>query len=130
MPWWRLRFGGFRTEQSTWIIPGGADIENAGGESSFPGYQAEWRNTFHLTKSTTLWTSLRRIGAVPANDNGGGVVPAYTELDASLVWPVRRDVDFSLTGRNLLHASHPEIGGLSVRREIQRTVEASFRLKL
>jgi iron complex outermembrane receptor protein len=128
-PWWRMRLGGFHMNQDTWLRSGGADLERAGGESSFPDYQAEWRNTFRLGRSATIWTSLRRIAGVPANDTGGGVVPAYTELDVSINWPVRRNVELSVTGLNLLDASHPEIGGLAARREIQRSVESAIRLK-
>ena len=127
--WWRVRVGGFRMNQETWLAPGGADLEHAGGESSFPAYEIQLRNSFRLGKSTTLWTSLRHVAGVPANDTGGGVVPPYTDLDVSLNWPLRRDLELSITGRNLLDASHPEIGGLAARREIQRSVQTALRYK-
>lgn len=127
-PWWRLRAGGFSMNQQTWLKPGGADLEHAGGESSFPDYQIQLRNFFRIGNSVTLWSALRRVAEVQANDSGGGVVPAYTELDLNLGWKIRPDLEFSLTGRNLLHRSHPEIGGLAVRREIGRTVQTMVRL--
>lgn len=127
-PWWRLRVGGFSMNQRTWLKPGGADLEHAGGESSFPDYQVQLRNTFHLGKAISVWTALRHVAAVRANDGGGGVVPAYTELDISLSWKFRPDVEFSLTGRNLLDRMHPELGGQAVRREITRNVQAAMRV--
>lgn len=127
--WWRLRFGGFSMRQKTSLAAGGADLERGRGESSFPNYQVQLRNSFRLGKSIAWWTSLRRVAEVPANDNGGGVVPAYTDLDMSIHWAVRANVDFSLTGRNLLDASHPEIGGLAIRREIERSADAAVTIK-
>lgn len=127
--WWRLRAGGFSMRQETWLKPGGADLENTHGESSFPEYQGQLRNTFRLGENVTWWTSLRHVAEVPAYDGGGGVVPAYTELDMSLTWRARKDLELNLTGRNLLDRSHPEIGGLNARREIPRSAQASVRLK-
>jgi iron complex outermembrane receptor protein len=125
--WWRMRAGGFTTEQNTHLTAGGADTENGLGEASFPKYEAQLRNSFRLGNSWNLWTSLRRVAAVSANESGGGEVPAYTELDANLNWIVRTGVEVSFTGRNLLDASHPEIGGLDTRREIQRSLQVSVR---
>ncbi len=127
--WWRLRAGGFAMHQETWLKAGGADLEQGLGEGSFPEYQAQLRNTFHLGNAVTWWTSLRHVAEVPAYDGGGGTVPAYTELDMSFIWKARQNLEFAVTGRNLLDASHPEIGGLTERREIQRSVQASVRVK-
>lgn len=123
---WRLRAGGFVMQQETWIRPGGADTEGARGESSFPDYQLFLRSTFRLSDRADLWLSLRRIGAVPAAEGGGGAVPAYTELDAQLGWRLRPNVRMALFGRNLLDASHPEIGGRNLRREIKRVIGVSL----
>jgi iron complex outermembrane receptor protein len=127
--WWRLRFGGFSMNQETWLAAGSADLEHGRGESSFPGYQVQLRNSFRLGKNITWWTSLRRVDGVPANDNGGGVVPAYTDLDMSLHLAIRPNVDLSFNGRNLLDASHPEIGGLTTRREIERSGDVAVTTK-
>ncbi|HWA08910.1 MAG TPA: TonB-dependent receptor [Opitutaceae bacterium] len=129
LSWWRMRVGGFRMNQESWYRPGGADLEHTKGEESFPDYQMQFRNTFRLGDTVTFWTSLRHVSSVPANDTGGGEVPAYTDLDASLTWPASADLEFSLTGRNLLDASHPEIGGLAARREIRRSGEFAVRFK-
>ena len=128
--WWRMRFGGFRTNQDTWLSRGGADLENARGESSFPKYQMLFRNTFRLGSKVSLWTSLRHVAEVPTYENSvAGVVPAYTELDATLNCTLRKDLEFSIAGRNLLDASHPEIGSLATRREVERSVQAEVRFR-
>jgi iron complex outermembrane receptor protein len=126
-PTWRLRSGGFVMNQKTWNKPGSLDLEGGLGEGSFPGHQVFLRNNFRLTPKVDLWLSLRHVAEVPAYEYGGGVVPAYTELDARLGWQVRPGLNVALVGRNLLDASHPEIGGLDRRREIRRSVAASLR---
>ncbi len=127
--WWRLRVGGFEMRQETSLRSGGADLEKGRGESSFPEYQFQLRNSFRLAKNITWWTSLRNVARITANDSGGGTIPAYTELDMALNWIINAKVEFTLSGRNLLDASHPELGGLAVRREIERHAEAAFRVK-
>lgn len=127
--WWRLRAGGFSMHQETWLKAGSGDLEHGLGEGSFPEYQAQLRNSFRLGKSVVWWTSLRHEAAVPAYDGGNGTVPAYTELDMSLTWTGRNGLEVTLRGRNLLDAAHPEIGGLTARREIERSMQASFRYK-
>jgi iron complex outermembrane receptor protein len=126
-PAWRLRIGGFIMKQRTWLQPWSADLEGGMGEGSFPEHQVFLRNTFQLGSKVSLWLGLRHIAKVPAYEDGNGVVPAYTELDARLGWQVRPDLEFSIVGRNLLDRSHPEIGGANLRREIRRSVAASVR---
>lgn len=129
-PWWRMRVGGFRMNQETWMKPGGADLDRGQGESSFPKYQALLRNTFRLGESFSLWAALRRVAAVPIYDSGATQrVPAYTELDLNLTWTIHPGVDISITGRNLLHAEHPEIGAYATQRQIPRSVEAGMKFQ-
>jgi hypothetical protein len=47
----------------------------------------------------------------------------------NLNWVAGPATEVSLSGRNLLDASHPEIGGLTARREVVRKVEAMVRFK-
>lgn len=127
--WWRIRFGGTYIEQDTWLEPGGADLEQGKGEISFPQYHVQLRSAFQLNDTMRLWLGLRHVDEVPAFENNQeGMIPAYTELDASLHWQARPGLGFSLTGRNLLDRSHPEIGLPSVAREIERSVQLLARL--
>lgn len=128
--WWRLRAGGFVMHQETWLTTGSGDLERGLGELSFPGYQAQLRNTFRIGDKVTFWTSLRHVAAVPVYDSGRyGQVSAYTEMDLNLTWAARPDLDFSLGGRNLLDAAHPEIGAFADQRQIRRSVQAGVRFK-
>ncbi|MBS0632309.1 MAG: TonB-dependent receptor [Verrucomicrobia bacterium] len=128
--WWRLRAGGFVMHQETWLTAGGGDLERGLGEVSFPGYQAQLRNTLRIGNKVTFWASLRHVAEVPVYENGQyGRVPAYTELDATLTWAARANLDFSLSGRNLLDAAHPEIGAFADQRQVRRSVEAGVRFK-
>lgn len=124
---WRFRAGGFVMDQDTWVKPGSRDLEGGNGEGSFPAHQVFVRSNFRLGSKVDLWLSLRRIGEVPAYEDGNGIVPAYTSLNAHLSWRVRPGLQLALVGRNLLDESHPEIGGLAARREIRRSLAASVR---
>jgi iron complex outermembrane receptor protein len=125
---WRLRLGYFNTEQETSPRPSSADFERGLGETSYPRYQVQLRNSVQILRNLSLWTHLRNVAAVPAFQDGiAGEVPAYVELDARLAWTVRPNVEVAVTGRNLLDHSHPEIGMDDSRREIQRSAHASIK---
>lgn len=128
LPWWRVRVGGFTVAQTTKLKPGRTDTERAIGESSFPDYQVQLRNSFRIGDAVTIWTSLRRTAAVPGFENNrASLVPAYTELDANITWRIDQHLELGLGGHSLLHASHPEIGADATRRQIPRTVQGSVR---
>ncbi|MDD5384289.1 MAG: TonB-dependent receptor [Gallionella sp.] len=55
-----------------------------------------------------LGTSLYYVDSLPSLN-----VPAYTRLDARIGWRIQRDLELSLTGRNLLDPGHPEFINVS-----------------
>jgi iron complex outermembrane receptor protein len=57
----------------------------------------------------------RHVGRLRSPD-----VPAYTGVDARYAWRVRRDVEVSVTGQNLLDRAHPEFGAAATRSELDR----------
>ncbi len=67
---------------------------------------------FHVLHSPAdnvdLGASLYYVDSLPSLK-----VPAYTRLDARVGWRVRRDLELSLTGRNLLDPGHPEFVNVS-----------------
>ena len=123
----RLRLGGFVIDQLTWLKPGSLDSEHGRAEAAYPKYQVFLRSNYRFTPKVDLWTSLRRVDDVPSNDAVNSVVPAYTEFNARLGWRMTPHVEMALSGRNLLSASHPEIGTLATRREIERSFQFSIR---
>lgn len=126
--WWRLRAGGFAIDQDSWLKPGSLDSERGAGEVSYPDHQFLLRSTFWPRENVSCWLSLRRIDDVPTLESSSiGRVPAYTELDARVGWKIRPDLEVSITGRNLLNRSHPEIGLQGGWREIPRSVQALMR---
>jgi iron complex outermembrane recepter protein len=125
--WWRVRTGYFHVKQETWLSAGSGDADRGQAESSFPSQQLQLRNTFRLSSKVSLWTNLRHVAAVPTFSDARDEVPAYTELDARLSWNISPDIELAIAGRNLLDRSHPEIGSVATRREIQRSAEVSMR---
>lgn len=76
-------------------------IETEVGRSSQNQFQ------FHALHSPAanvdLGASLYYVDSLPSLN-----VPAYTRLDARIGWRIQRDLELSLTGRNLLDPGHPE----------------------
>lgn len=68
-----------------------------------PRHQASLHSLFEVSASIEFDLTLRYVGALPSLD-----IPDYTELDAGITWKATPRLDFSVAGRNLLHAHHPE----------------------
>ena len=75
------------------------------------------RSSFDLPRNVQLDLDLRGVGSLPQPP-----VPAYTDLDVRLAWLALSNMELSLTGRNLLHAQHPEFGAMPRRSDMQRNV--------
>ena len=50
------------------------------------------------------------------------LVPSYYEMDVQWSWRLPRDIDVSVIGQNLLHATHAEYGAAPNRSVFARTV--------
>lgn len=130
---WRMRFGGFINDQDTWVRAGSTDAERGVGEASYPNFQLQLRNSFHLGGDVIFWSAIRHVDDIPLLAGGSlRSLPAYTELDARLTWQATPRLEVSLLGRNLLDASHPEIGHnvdsslRAVEREVQLMLQWQF----
>lgn len=82
---------------------GSADssIEAKAGDA--PQHQVQFHTYHELDARTSLGVSLYYVDKLP-NQN----IPAYTRLDARLGWRPDRDLELSLSARNLLDRQHPE----------------------
>ena len=121
---WRLT--GSYSNLSLQIQTHGQDINRGRfAEGSTPHNQFGLRSAIDLA-GFQLDAFLRHIGAIrhdPLIVTGEGI-PAYTELDLRIARAWNR-IELALTGKNLLHAHHPEFGAPAQRGEIERSVYAS-----
>jgi iron complex outermembrane receptor protein len=123
-------WGAYQAAQ-TWRLSGGftvlrerlqlrPDSRAAGGtstEGNDPAHSWTLRSSHDLAGGRELDVSMRRVAALP-----NPTVPAYTTLDVRYGWRVRRDLELSVTGMNLLDRSHPEFGPIATRGEVPRSV--------
>ena len=108
---WRLRADYAFLEEDLRVKPGAVDVNDGHNETADPRTRWALRSSLDLARGTSLDIGLRRVGTRRIN-NGTALadVPAYTEMDFSLIWRATEHVDVSLTGQNLLHARHLEYG--------------------
>lgn len=105
--------------------PGSRDIGGGATEGNDPRHQFAFRTSLDLPRRIEFDAHLRRIASLPSP-----VVPGYAELNLRLGWHASDTVELSLIGQDLLHAHHPEFGGLAPRRvEFERSVrtQVAFR---
>jgi iron complex outermembrane receptor protein len=113
---WRLTGGVTNQRLKTHLKLGSADISGTTGlANNDPHSYWMLRSTYDISEAMELDAMIRHIGRLPNPD-----VPAYTAVDVRLGWKIRRDVELSLIGQNLLDASHPEFGAAPNRNEIKR----------
>ncbi len=115
-PWWRINAGMMALHQRFTLKPGSNDEAGPGSARKDPSHTAQLRSSFSLAADKELDVIVRRVGKL---DNPG--VPGYTALDARLAWRVRRDIELSLLGQNLL-GDHGEYGDLATRAQLGRAL--------
>ncbi len=113
---WRLSAGGFVLDQDLELEPDSGDTGTATAGND-PDYQAMLRSSLDLPGRVELDVGIRHVAKLPDPE-----VPAYTALDVRIGWRPRSDVELSLTGQNLLEASHPEFGTAATRSELSRSI--------
>lgn len=126
--WWRLHGGYDLLKENIHVKPGTADINNALNETADPENQFFLRLNMELPHDLELFSAVRWIDVVRINKGPTlGDVPAYWELDATLLWHLNRHVELSIVGRNLLQAHHAEYGYPGpMREQILRSVFAEI----
>jgi len=116
---WQLKAAYSRLKMDIHRNAGSNDtsIESEAGRSPQNQFQLQ---VFHSPVATVdLSAALYHVGQLASLS-----IPAYTRLDARVGWRVRRDLELSLTGRNLLDPGHAEFTNISGPRtpEIPRSV--------
>jgi iron complex outermembrane receptor protein len=115
---WRLSAGLVVQRIDTTLKPGSRDATGATGlATSDPGNFWMLRSSYDIGQSKELDVTIRHNGSLPRP-----AVPAYTTMDLRYGWNIRRDLELSIVGQNLLDRSHPEFGGAPGRSEFERSV--------
>jgi iron complex outermembrane receptor protein len=120
-PVWQL-FGGVTATRERWhLTPGSVDIGGLAQLGNDPAVQWNLRSALDITPQLGLDLMARRVSALP-----NPAVPAYTAVDARLVWRATPKLEVSLNGRNLTDQRHPEWGPAANRVEFERSVTLGF----
>jgi iron complex outermembrane receptor protein len=122
---WRLSAGAVLQDIDTGALPASADASaHAGLATNDPRSYWMLRSSHELGAGLAADLLLRRVARLPQP-----AVPGYHELDVRIAWQARPGVELALTGRNLLHARHPEFGEAGLRQLAERHVFASATLR-
>jgi iron complex outermembrane receptor protein len=116
-PDWRLSAGVTFLQESFHLKPGSTDPVGAPNLGNDPKHQWNLRSAHKLSDKVDFDLMVRHVATLSSP-----VVPQYTAVDARLGWRVRRDLELSVTGRNLLDPTHPEFDALATRSELARSV--------
>ena len=102
--WWRLQ--GSWSHQRMSADPQSDALATSEAEryiGSTPRYQLSLRSSMNLAGKRQLDLWLRHVSRLRHGD-----IPAYTTLDARYAWQVRKGLELSLVGQNLLEDQHQE----------------------
>ena len=116
MPQWRLSAGFTALHEKYTLKPGSNDAAAPLASGRDPAHSTQLRSLHTLSPDTELELALRKVGSL-ANP----AVPAYTALDARLVWRLSRQAELSVLGQNL-NGSHAEYGAIGTRADFPRAL--------
>jgi iron complex outermembrane receptor protein len=118
---WRLHAGCTLLHEDLWVRAGGVDFNRALNETADPQVQLSLRSYLDLPHAMELDAAFRYVGPLRANNAGVPVeVPGYDDVDLHLGWRPTPQLELSLVGQNLLHATHVEYGLPAAREAIAR----------
>lgn len=100
---WQIKMGYSWLKMHIQLEPGSKDTSVMPGEGESPQHQFQFHVFHSPLANVDLGASLYHVDCLPAM-----ALPAYTRLDLRGAWRPRKDLELSLTGRNLLDRRHPE----------------------
>ena len=134
LEWWRLQGAFTWTELDMTLVPGSRDFTTeAVIQGSTPEQQWSLRSSMSLSGNWELDVWARYVDSLAAASNGavrnGVVIDDYVSLDVRLGWRPSKNLELSLSGRNLLESRNLEQidEGLTRPVEIQRSIYAEAR---
>ena len=117
-PGWRVQASYAWLDKDLRAKPGSRDASSGASLGNDPEHRFSLRSSHDLPGHLELDAWLRYVGGLPSPK-----VDGYTELDLRLGWRIAEGLELSLTGRNLLRASHEEFGPATpFREEVERSV--------
>ncbi len=114
LDWWRLSAGYNYLKEKLGFKPESGDRATQGAGND-PAHQFSARSAMSLPHNLEFDAALRVISTLPSPN-----VPSYVALDLRLGWFVRKNLELSLLGYNLLDHDHPEFGTSTTRSELPR----------
>jgi iron complex outermembrane receptor protein len=115
--WWRVRISYTYLEKQIYAKAGSTDLTGGVGEGNDPHHFGSVRSSWDLPQNLYLDAVVRYTTGLP-----NPPVPGYVELDLRLAWRPKRNLEFAITGLNLLHDRHPEFGVAGpTREEVERS---------
>ncbi len=115
---WRLSAGLVAQRIAAELKPGRTDLTPALGLApNDPSNYWMLRSSYDLAPGQELDLTVRHSGKLRSP-----AVPAYTAVDLRYGWKIRRDLELSVVGQNLLDSSHPEFDAAPNRSEYERSV--------
>lgn len=115
-PLWRLSAGYTALKEQLRLKPGSNDSRAPNAAGKDPAHTWQLRSTLNIAPERELDLVVRHVAALSNPE-----VPAYTAVDARFGWQLRRDLELSVTGRNLF-GSHAEYGPGATRSEIPSAI--------
>ena len=112
----RVKAGFVRQKVTLQPESGATALGGTSGLGNDPDFWWTLSSTIDLASNLDLDVSARRAGPL-ANP----AVPAYTAYGARIGWRVRRDLEISVTGNNLVDPRHAEWGAAPGRAEYERS---------
>ena len=119
--WWRLTASVVVQHDDLKFSPLSSGLLGLMQEGDDPHHQASLRSTINILPDLTWEADFRDVGKLP-----NPVVPEYVELNSRLAWHATEQLEFALSGFNLLHGKHMEYApGDAIPRSVY--IETRFR---
>jgi iron complex outermembrane receptor protein len=123
-PSWQLSAGFNTVDKDLRLEPGSTDPVGVNNETLANDADYQWvmRSTTTLRHNVELDVRARHVESLP-----NPAVPAYTAVDATLLWPIRQRLSLLVGVENLFDPSHPEYGPAASRSELGRAAYVELR---
>lgn len=117
LPQWRISAGLTTLSQTLKLKPGSNDFAAPQISDKDPSHTWQVRSAYNISPNKEFDVSIRHVAEL-----NNPSVPSYTAVDARLGWRVRKDIEVSLIGQNLLGTEHSEYELQGFRNEIPQGV--------